>query len=388
MLISHWRSHRGIAFCVGSVLLAILLLPVSGFALDPDEVLIVANRRVEEGVALATYYARRRRIPKANRLLLDLPDNEVCPRDIYDRKVAAHVRAYLSGGKAARSIRCIVLMYGMPLKVAPGRDWAKGSDRSGPAKIRHDPWASLDSELAVVKCPELPLGGWIANPFCLLFRNHVPVVSKKEVLMVARLDGPTAAGVRRIIDDALRVEASGLSGVAYFDARWPMTADPTSSAYREYDRAIHRAARRVAASGRLRVVVDDHEALFQPGQCPEAALYCGWYSLGRYVDAFDWKPGAVGFHVASSECVTLKNPGSQVWCKRMLENGVCATLGPVGEPYLQAFPDPELFFGLLAEGLLTLAECYQLSLPYLSWKMVLIGDPLYRPFAAGRSSGS
>ena len=35
---------------------------------------------------------------------------------------------------------------------------------------------------------------------------------------------------------------------------------------------------------------------------------------------------------------------------------------------------------LLVEGRLNLAECYALSLPYLSWKMVLIGDPLYRPF--------
>jgi hypothetical protein len=27
---------------------------------------------------------------------------------------------------------------------------------------------------------------------------------------------------------------------------------------------------------------------------------------------------------------------------------------------------------------LTLAESYLVSLPYLSWKMVLVGDPLYR----------
>ena len=54
--------------------------------------------------------------------------------------------------------------------------------------------------------------------------------------------------------------------------------------------------------------------------------------------------------------------------------------GPVSEPYLEAFPVPEVFFGLLVEGRLTLAECYALSVPYLSWQMVLIGDPLYRPF--------
>jgi hypothetical protein len=64
----------------------------------------------------------------------------------------------------------------------------------------------------------------------------------------------------------------------------------------------------------------------------------------------------------------------------MLEKGVAATLGPVGEPYLNSFPPPELFFPILIRGDATLAETYALSNPFLSWKMVLIGDPLYRPF--------
>jgi hypothetical protein len=66
----------------------------------------------------------------------------------------------------------------------------------------------------------------------------------------------------------------------------------------------------------------------------------------------------------------------------MLEKGAAAVIGPVNEPYVQAFPLPEVFFALLTEGKLTLAECYALSLPFLSWQMVLIGDPLYRPFKA------
>jgi hypothetical protein len=41
---------------------------------------------------------------------------------------------------------------------------------------------------------------------------------------------------------------------------------------------------------------------------------------------------------------------------------------------------PEIFFGVLVENRLTVAEAYLLSVPYLSWKMVLVGDPLYRPF--------
>ncbi len=64
--------------------------------------------------------------------------------------------------------------------------------------------------------------------------------------------------------------------------------------------------------------------------------------------------GAVGYHIASGECGTLRAGSSQAWCKRMLEDGVAATLGPVGEPYVQAFPPPEIFFALLLDGSYTL----------------------------------
>jgi uncharacterized protein (TIGR03790 family) len=140
------------------------------------------------------------------------------------------------------------------------------------------------------------------------------------------------------------------------------------------------AAEAVRKSGSLRVVLNDSKALFQAGDCPDAALYCGWHSLARYVDAFAWRPGTLGYHLASAECRTLKQKGSQVWCKRMIEDGVSATLGPVAEPHVQAFPVPEIFFGLLIGGNLPLVECYAASTPYLSWQMVLLGDPLHRPF--------
>ena len=130
----------------------------------------------------------------------------------------------------------------------------------------------------------------------------------------------------------------------------------------------------------MHAILEESSELFAPGQCKNAALYCGWYRLANYVDAFEWKPGAVGFHIASSECGTLRNADSQVWCKRMLEEGVAVTIGPVDEPYVQSFPLPAVFFKYLIDGNLSLAECYILSIPYLSWKQVIVGDPLYRPF--------
>ena len=239
--------------------------------------------------------------------------------------------------------------------------------------------ASVDSEIALVRENTYPLEGWLPNKYYVGFRGRKVAGMPQKVLPTCRLDGPTEATVYRIIDDSLFAEDHGLTGKAYFDARWPDKGAKDLSPYEIYDRAIHNTARIVEKSGRMPVVLDEREALFGPGEAPDAALYCGWYSLGKYIDAFTWVRGAVGFHVASAECTTLKDATSTVWCKKMLEKGVAATLGPVAEPYLQSFPAPEVFFGCLLSGG-TLVECYTVSNPFWSWQMVLIGDPLYRPF--------
>jgi uncharacterized protein (TIGR03790 family) len=202
-------------------------------------------------------------------------------------------------------------------------------------------------------------------------------------LMVARLDGPTVDLVKNMIDAAIATEESGLRGKAYFDARGiePTAGQPSApGSYADYDQAVLATAKGIQEQTTIVVVTNTGPELFQAGECPEAALYCGWYSLAKYIDAFDWQRGAVAYHLASGEAKTLREGPSEVWCKRMIEDGVAATIGPVYEPYLMAFPRPEQFFGLLLEGQLTLVECYYRTLPYNSWMMTLIGDPLYRPY--------
>ena len=400
--------------------LLVTILPATGYALDASEVLVVANRESAASLELARYYMNRRRIPSANFLTVSLPTTETCAREVYETNLARPVRQFFDGVHPRWRIRCIALMYGIPIRIAAPAVPTVETEAAGllalGAELKnlevqkqaadHDPEisaeidnrirditlylqvfktfdavASVDSELSLVLAPDYPLAGWVPNPFYPGNRYAPSLVEKSEVLMVSRLDGPNAATAKRLVDDALATEATGLEGKAYFDAKGPFPEETRLSGYRYYDRSVHLAAQKVKASGRMPVVLETTPKLFPEGACPAAALYCGWYSLGRYVNAFDWQRGAVGFHMASQECASLKAPGSKVWCKRMLEEGVAATIGPVGEPYIQGFPPPELFFAALSDGVLTLAECYLLSLPYLSWKMILIGDPLYRPFA-------
>lgn len=240
--------------------------------------------------------------------------------------------------------------------------------------------ASFDSELALIGWTGYALNRWQPN-----YRNvrhrFSAINSVKKSYMVSRIDGPSLKVARRIVDDAIAVEAEGLKGKAYFDGRGLAKvgdkADPASHA--AYDRSIAQVAEWLKNYSNLEVVFNDKSELFQAGDCPDAAIYCGWYSLGNYVDAFDWKPGAVGYHMAESEASTFEKD-SNVWCKRMLEDGVAATLGPVYEPYTYAFPRPEQFFLLLLSGKYSIAECFALTNPYNSWTMTLIGDPLYNPF--------
>ncbi|HED00918.1 MAG TPA: TIGR03790 family protein [Proteobacteria bacterium] len=398
----------------------LIISPAVCGALTPEEVLVVANKMAWHSCDLAEYYMKRRGIPAENLIELKAPVTEHCNRDDYEQYIASPIRAFLKKNDPEGSrFRCLVTMYGIPLRVYPPKLTSEDQKRLSGLQKQQDvireqiskaereqnkkeltalkdaetqlkkqidrarktlQGAAVDSELALVREDHYSLDGWLPNKYFLGYRGQKIDNMPQNVLVVSRLDGPSEEIVRRIIDDSLETEREGLRGTAYFDARWPDPGDKKLTGYAFYDRAIHNAARVVEKSKRMPVVADSQAKLFQPGQCPNTAFYCGWYSLAHYVDAFTWARGAVGFHIASSECTTLKNKGSQVWCKVMLEKGVAATLGPVAEPYVQAFPPPDLFFALLIDGRLTLAECYALSNPFWSWQMVLIGDPLYRPF--------
>ncbi|MGM0656187.1 MAG: TIGR03790 family protein [Thermodesulfobacteriota bacterium] len=388
-------------------LLSFSVMPA--LALSPDEVLVLANRNAAKSQGLATWYMAKRQIPKENLLLVFITDKESCSRDAYLKKIVPRVRRALEKN---RKINAIVTMYGLPLRISsPGMtneeqarmdrltakkemlntlkekngqltDEQKKALNQVNKKIKRlkastDKTASFDSELMLVKKEKYTLNFWQPNPFFLPWRSQKTAIDKSDVIMVSRLDGADASIVKRIVNDGIEAEKKGLSGTAYFDARWKNPGQKNVAGYGLYDKSIHNAAGRLKKEG-LKVVLDDKQDLFQPGDCPNAALYCGWYSLANYVDAFTWEKGAVGYHIASSECATLKRKNSNVWCKKMLDNGIAATVGPVGEPYVQSFPMPEIFFDFLAKGKLTLVESYLVSLPYLSWKQVLVGDPLYR----------
>ena len=350
------------------VVLVVATWTLEAAALGPRQVLVVANAHNRDSVALAKFYMAKRGIPKDNLVLLKTTSDFDIDRAGYVAQIRDPLRQSMLQSGLAKRIRCICVMFGVPGRIT-------GQAPPGQPAARDDTLAAVDSELACLWWDDYELPGMTPNP--LNWRMAATMRNKQAplTLMVSRIDGPCRSDARRIIKASIAAEAKALRGTFYIDAGGLPRA-------RAYDEHLRKLSAFVSAKAKLKVVFDDKQSTFGLNACPNAALYVGWYSLGRYVDSFTWAQGAVGWHISSFEAADLRNADSTKWCTKMIQNGVAATIGAVDEPYLAAFPRPKEFFARLLSGKLTLAECYWQTVPAVSWRMILIADPLYNPFVA------
>ena len=402
--------------------LGFFLFVQSAFGLEPSQILIIANGQNPKSVRVASYYCIKRKVPSRNVILLSLGANltDSISRSDYQEKIAAPVRDKLYNPEFAGKIRCLLTTYGVPFKVGPreplndqqekladlkqqleqgklkktqlemasidNKDFnqialLKKQTDSEVARLQSaseyingkETNASVDSELSMVLYSDYELYRWQPNRLM-----HKLPVWDYMTMMVSRLDGPSAAIAKGLVDKAITEETNGPKGCAYIDWGYSVIKNGIPG-FAAYDKSLQKLADFLRAKTRLTVVEEKTVALFSQGQCPDTFIYCGWYSLKRYIDAFDFADGAVGYHIASWEAVDLRDPNSGQWCPNMLAKGITATIGAVAEPYLQSFPAPEDFFAQLVKGN-CLVEAYYQTNPYNSWQFVLIGDPLYRPF--------
>lgn len=393
-------------------LLTLLLLPAAAVALEPKEVFVVCNKDVKESREVADHYVSQRKVPAENVIELSLPKGEDITREEYDTKLAGPLREALKDKKDACKV--LLCVYGVPLRVGPQEQAEidkltaelnetskrlaelkkeKADEKAAQETVdrltqqigklrQQQSTAAVDSELMLLWWAKYDTARWQFNPLYWQV-SEADREKADRTLVTCRLDGPSADIAKRLVDDALTAEKDGLKGKAYFDARG-LKLDATKpqqwTGYEGYDESFREAAELMTKAG-FDVILDDKDPVFPKDSCPDAALYAGWYSHGNFVDSFTFPTGAVAYHLASSEATTLRNDKSNVWCPNLLKKGVAVTLGPVAEPYTVAFPKAGEFFGFLATGKYTVAECYARTTLISSWMMTLVGDPLYNPFA-------
>jgi uncharacterized protein (TIGR03790 family) len=361
-------GHRGLPTLLCGLVLAIG--SPARAALEPAQVLILVNKDSDISSKVAHMYQQRRAIPNENILKLSLGASQQITPEQYWKQAGTPIRQYLESHSA---IHCILTTAGVPYVIM--------------ANDGKDEGAAFDSQLADVLREETnDRRRHHANPLYLNGANGYAVADPRllKMVYVVRLDGPDLKTITRMVEDAIAVEKTGLQGPVAGDAQ----GIDGITGYGEGDATIRAAIDRLSGAGFASTLDMKQETWRQPkdgvgSQAAGAAFYVGWYALLNFQDIFGPQglaPGSIAWHIASQEAQDIWNPNGRGWCINLMRRGAAVTLGPVREPYVSAFPHGDVFVDALLMGG-SIAESYWLALPHVSWAMVVLGDPLYRPFA-------
>ncbi len=391
--------HGGVLrLLITALIIAMTTPPVFSQPDLPSEAsatLVIYNNQDPESAALANFYIKARGIPVSNRVGLACSLGETITRAEYKSTIEKPLRTLFEKKgwwKIRKSqspsvpdqitetkIRFVALIRGMPLRISPDAHMASAGSvlRGIPSQMQGRNEASVDSEIAALGWFESNRNGMVPNPY---FMATAPIMSGVEpsLLLVSRLDAPTVSAVKRLVTDSIAVEKTGLAGFAYIDTRSIQEAG-----YKIGDEWMLASAPLLWQVG-MPVIEDRKPALF-PADYPmeDAAFYLGWYR--HHVTApfnrpeFRFRPGAVTCHVHSFSAETIRDP-QKGWVAPLIMAGASASMGNVYEPYLGLTVHLNIFTQRLTSGA-TFAESAYAGLPALSWMTVMVGDPLYRPFA-------
>jgi uncharacterized protein (TIGR03790 family) len=352
---------------------------------------VIYNKASAESTDLARFYAKQRGISRDHLVALACSTDEEIDRVEYETAIARPLqdvfrqrgwwkyRTTAQGEEKVEtsSIQFAAVMKGMPLKIRPVAAPFPG-DHPGPGPIGDHNEASVDSELAVLPLGSKQISGAMTNPYFQSYRN-IREIDNTILLLVCRLDAPNAGVVKRMILDGLAAERNGLWGRAYVDGSHG--AAPGAAIGDGWMAEIPRQLHKVGVP----VVYDDSPGVFPPGYpMTNCALYYGWYAgsaVGPFAEPqFHFAQGAIAVHIHSFSAATLRDPNAN-WVGPLLMRGATATLGNVYEPFLQLTTHLDILNDRLLHGF-TFAESAYMATQALSWMGVMVGDPLYRPYAS------
>src|SRR5256714_6675757 len=351
--------------------------------------IVVFNQDVPESVELAKFYAQKRGIVRDHLVGLSISRTEEISRDEYDTMIRNRLREIFkerswwkfekspdAGRVVSSTIRFVAMIKGVPLKIRAATDYPGDKVGGPPIGNRND--ASVDSEVAALAALSDQISGPLQNPYFQSYRA-IAEVENSTVLLVCRLDAPEVATVRRMITDAVETEKTGLWGRAYIDG-----AHNSTPGLGIGDHWLAQARDQLHKAG-VPLIYDNTPEIFPNGYpMTDCALYYGWYTdkiAGPFTQPdFQFVPGAVAVHIHSFSATTLHDENAG-WAGPLLTKGAAATIGNVYEPYLQLTAHLDILNDRLLHGF-TFAESAYMAAPALSWMSVVVGDPLYRPYAA------
>jgi uncharacterized protein (TIGR03790 family) len=357
-----------------------------------SRVIVLANANDPDSIRLARYYAEKRAVPNGNIIALPMSSVETISwpefintiyQPLQDELVAqkwidafgttltdsiGRKRYGISGNR----ISYLVVCRGVPLRVSDAQEFHHHGTQAAERGEFSTNAGAVDSELSLLVHGTYDINGWVPNPW--FGGEQESLFESLPVLKVTRLDGPSFADAAGLVDHALEAERTGLLGRFYVTVRGP---------HRAGERWFEQAAEELADMGFDGDV--DREGLNLPSSArfDGPVLYFGWYSQNlsgpMVLPGFRFPPGAIALHLHSFSAQTMRST-SAGWCGPLVARGVTATFGNVFEPYLELTLNPPMLLRALKRGR-NLGDAAYYATKALSWQTIVIGDPLYRPFA-------
>ncbi len=360
------------------------LLPA--LALEPADVVVVYNADSVLSTRSARRYALLRNIPPRQLVALSGLAGGTISRADYEQKIVEPLLAVAkergwswpaAEASAGKRILAMLLMPDIPLAIA-----AEPRPQGAPAPRRmEEDHAAVDSELMVLG-GRFPARGMLLNP---CYDKTISLgADRPRIMAVCRIDGPDAACISRMIEDPVEVERQGLWGWVVVDSGGP---------YKQGNDWMAEIATQAQLVGQP-LFHDKAGATLADAfpLMPDTAVYFGWYThmadgpfRPEAGGGFRFARGAVALHLHSFSATSVKD--AKVWVGALLSRGAAVTAGNVHEPYLPPSLHFDIFYNRLRKGH-CVAEAALMASPVASWQGIVLGDPLYRPFAAMGSGGA
>jgi uncharacterized protein (TIGR03790 family) len=355
-----------------------LAWPGAARAQTGENVLVVINTSQPASVKVGEYYATARRVPGNNVVRISAGTAELVSREDYERTIEQPIGNWLARHSLQDKVLYLVLAKGVPLRISgtSGRDGTE---------------SSVDSELTLLYRKlagiRTAVVGRVENPYYL---NQGALSEAKpftrfvaDIYLVTRLDGFTAEDAIKLID---RAQAPARNGKIVLD-------QPGESTERIGDKWV------IEAGDRIKELLGDRLVLeTTPAPASSAAPVLGFFSWGSNDPSnqlrrhnLRFANGAIAATFVSTDGRTFVEPAdtwvpgarpgadSESLAADLVREGLTGVVANVSEPYLEATARPQIFFPAYLTGF-NLAESFYLSMPYLGWQTIVIGDPLCAPF--------
>ena len=386
-----------------AVITAILLNPVLSLAATNEpvatasEVLVVYNSdyttdsnsdSVQDSLEIANYYKSARSIPSQNILGIDAPTTLAITRSDYNTYIKEPIEDYLTDSNLKDTIKYIVFIKGIPLKVYDTSGIANNYVNSNGNYSSVDSSATLLFQNDSSNNPLAGANGFFNNPYFnadpnwdLNNRFKAGTIQKNNITiqyLVTRLDGYTVADVKSMIDRAVNTDKSG-TGYFVLD-RYNLLNNQVIDYMNGAASNLNYLGKNVYPDpfgvGQAYTTSVSGSVMGYTGYGIHAGLPINYYN--NTLD-FTYLNGAVASTYESYTSFSLTEPDNtgHGQIAQFIRAGGSGGVGNVYEPYSIGVAREDVMYSAYSVGY-TWADSAYMGLQMIDWTGVVYGDPLMR----------